>query len=149
MTQDGQCIRVAAIVHNERGGVLCVKHFHRGKPFWTLPGGRPERTETPEDAIVREVVEETGWTIALQGICAVGTLRTGRWEAPKVELIFCATPVICAPPIRQVGEIIMDSQFFHPSEIPASFRPCELLGVLAIKTIVPYIDFILQEEPDE
>lgn len=31
---------------------------------WELPGGRPERHESPEEAVVREVLEEAGLRVA-------------------------------------------------------------------------------------
>lgn len=43
----------------------------RGK--WSLPGGRVERNEEALDAVVREVREETGVTVAV--IREVGTVR--------------------------------------------------------------------------
>lgn len=30
---------------------------------WELPGGRIERGESPEECLVREVAEETGWRV--------------------------------------------------------------------------------------
>ena len=37
-----------------------------------MPGGRLEPNETPEDALRREVLEETGWRLA--GACCVSAL---------------------------------------------------------------------------
>ena len=50
---------VGALVINERGEVLLVRSFKWGEKY-TVPGGHIELGERAEDAIVREVKEETG-----------------------------------------------------------------------------------------
>lgn len=47
-----------AIIRDDRGGVL-VSH-RRDADLWNLPGGTVEPGETPWEAVVREVREETG-----------------------------------------------------------------------------------------
>lgn len=45
----------------EDGRVLLARYAPReGQANWTLPGGRVEHGEDPFDAVIREVVEETG-----------------------------------------------------------------------------------------
>lgn len=50
---------VAAIIKNEKGEILLLdrKNFPFG---WACPAGHVEEDEEPEDAMVREVQEETG-----------------------------------------------------------------------------------------
>ncbi len=55
---------VGAVVHDAHGRLLLVRRGrepHRG--CWSLPGGRVEPGESPEQAIEREVREETGLSV--------------------------------------------------------------------------------------
>lgn len=47
-------------------GVLMIKVRNlEGRVVWTFPKGRLEAGETPDQAALREVLEETGWTCRL------------------------------------------------------------------------------------
>ncbi len=142
----GHRVRVAALVRNEAGEILCVRHFNRGLPFWTLPGGAPKEGESLDAAIVREVAEETGCSISLKGVVGVGSLRTDRWTPAKIEIFFTAETTSRSLPRTPAGESIIDVRFFKREEIPDPFRPLE---ALAFATSVPSVSHVELELEDE
>lgn len=66
---------ISAIITNEKNDVLMIYVQGDDDPqaFWTLPGGRVEKGETTEQALIREVKEETGLTILKIGEIAYQT----------------------------------------------------------------------------
>lgn len=50
--------RVCAVILRD-AHVLMVRHVEERRDFWTLPGGGVESGETPAQAVLREVAEET------------------------------------------------------------------------------------------
>ena len=52
----------------DHGRLLCIRRGHGpGAGLWSLPGGRVEAGETLHEAVVREVVEETGLEVVVDG----------------------------------------------------------------------------------
>jgi 8-oxo-dGTP diphosphatase len=52
-----------AIIKNDH--LVMVRQIYKGEEIWTFPGGSIEEGETPEQAAVREVYEETGLKVAI------------------------------------------------------------------------------------
>ncbi len=60
----------AMVVDDERQ--LLVAHWNEdGRTGWTLPGGGLDRGEQPHECVVREVREETGYHVQLDGLLGV------------------------------------------------------------------------------
>ena len=60
---------VSVLVEDAQNRVLLVRHVEGND--WTTPGGMMEPYETPADAAVREMWEETGLFVTLTGIVGV------------------------------------------------------------------------------
>src|SRR5215212_6117420 len=67
--QDTRVGCYAIVVEDDR---VLLAHWNAGERVgWTLPGGGLEPGEQPEDCVVREVQEETGYDVVLDGLLGV------------------------------------------------------------------------------
>lgn len=77
-------LRVAAYAVIERRGKILLTHWRRGHLHgWTLPGGGLEAGEDPKDAVVREVLEETGLDARVGRLLGVDSRVMVREEVPE------------------------------------------------------------------
>jgi 8-oxo-dGTP diphosphatase len=78
MTRPRAC---GALIQNSM--ILMVRHVEPTRSYWTLPGGGLEANETPAEAAVREVWEETG--LRVQAVCLLweGTYGHGGRTSPE------------------------------------------------------------------
>ena len=79
-------VTAGAVIFNDKGEVLLLKHRFRAGSGWGLPGGFMEKGEQPIDALRRELREE----IALE-VDDVKVFAARSFKKPKqVEVLFRA-----------------------------------------------------------
>ncbi|MER9057241.1 NUDIX hydrolase [Mesorhizobium sp. M0910] len=78
-------VAASAVVLHEEGRLLLVQRAHQpDKGCWTLPGGCVEAGETLEQAVIREVAEETG--LAIRVVREVGQLKVPDGDSGVYEI---------------------------------------------------------------
>ena len=85
-------VAVAALVSDGPRVLLVRRAAVPAIGFWALPAGYMDADELPEEAVVREVAEETGLTIRVLGLHAVAPLA-GWAERRGILLLYRGEPV--------------------------------------------------------
>jgi ADP-ribose pyrophosphatase YjhB (NUDIX family) len=81
-------VSAGAVIVNEQGHVLLLKHVFRAGSGWGIPGGFIANTEQPEPALRRELREEVGLELDQVELSFVRTMGKRK----HLEIIFrCRT----------------------------------------------------------
>ena len=73
---------VAAIIHDSDGRILATQRgYGDWQGWWEFPGGKMEPSETPEEALYREIREELETNIIVERL-----LDTVEWDYPDFHL---------------------------------------------------------------
>ena len=111
---------VAAIIRDARGRVLLMQRAEDGG--WSLPAGGIDPGESPHEAVVREVAEETGLEVVASRLLTVVGGANYRAQYPggdKVEFTVCvfACETSGGAPLAVDGEA-MGFRWVEPATVP-------------------------------
>ncbi|MBK3494999.1 NUDIX hydrolase [Viridibacillus sp. YIM B01967] len=131
---------VYVLLYDEKcENVLMVKNIGNESSYYTLPGGAVEKGETIQEAAIREVKEETGLDVEVDGIFTVSEAFFEEREHHAIFFIFKGRI------IRGKINILFPEEIEEISWIPSHIAekhihiPSELEGVTNKKNSVPYI----------
>lgn len=104
-------VTAGAVIKDDRGRVLLLKHRFRPGTGWGMPGGFIEAGEQPEEALRRELREE----ISLE-VKSLKLFTTRAFKRPmQVEIVFTAQ-AIGVP--EQLSFEIQKAAWFSVDELP-------------------------------
>jgi 8-oxo-dGTP diphosphatase len=114
LTQPRFRVTAGAVVRDERGRVLLLRHVLRKGSGWGIPGGFLRAGEQPDEAVRREVREETGLELESVGLVFVRALSSVR----QVEVVFRASMRAEALARLEKSFEIDRAEWFAPAELP-------------------------------
>ena len=105
MSETKRITVVAAVIRDETDQVLLCRrpdHKHMGG-LWEFPGGKIEDGESPATALIRELREELGLTVAIEH-----PLTFAVHEEPGLEilLLFYSADIVSGKPTANEGQEI-------------------------------------------
>lgn len=124
-----------AVVRDDAGRVLLALWNETEGGRWTMPGGGVELDETVEEAVVREVREETGYDVRVDRLLGVDSavfppaqrmIGTDR-VLKAVRVVFAAT-VVGGELAHEVDGTTDEARWFDPAEV-ADLRRVSLVDV--------------------
>jgi len=133
------------LVFDDGGRVLLARHTNGG--VWVAPGGAIDPDESPADAVVREVWEETGLHVApaaLLGVFGGPSFRVRYANGDETGYVMAVFEcrVLGGSPAPD-GEEVLELRWVAADELPRlalSRWACELLPVLVAnrgRTVLP------------
>lgn len=127
-------VTVATVVVRD-GRLLLVEEAINGRQVLNQPAGHLEPDESLAAAAVREILEETGWTVRLSAF-----IGTYQWTAPDgtpfLRFAYAAEPV-SHDPGRPLDDGILRAVWLTPAELKAD--PGRLRSPLVWQVVADYL----------
>jgi len=115
-------VTAGAVVFNQNGEVLLLKHRFRPGSGWGLPGGFIEKAEQPIDAMRRELREEIGLEVEDVELFAVRSFA----KPQQVEVLFrCRSNGTLKPQTIEVER----ADWFLVANLPDGLPPDQRLFI--------------------
>jgi ADP-ribose pyrophosphatase YjhB (NUDIX family) len=98
-------------IFNATGEILLVRlSYDQGQ--WTMPGGNIDPGESPAEAVVREVREETGLQVTVEDVYAV------YWRRDIDGIQFGFRCHVTGGVLAPDGREILEARYFSPEALP-------------------------------
>lgn len=105
---------VGAIITDDRGRLLLIKRGHEPDAgLWSLPGGRVEPGETDEQAVIREIREETGLSVQCDRL--VGSVQRAGLGGAVVDIRDYAVTITGGE--LAAGDDAADARWVSPADL--------------------------------
>ena len=115
--------RVRVLLFNEFDEILLVRSW-LGHQLWSLPGGGIQRQETPMQAAVRELKEETGLIVRSHQIEELGSFLNPYSAAPFTISCFTGLAKKQEPIATQRSKLeVLDAGWFALHKLPTDYSP--------------------------
>ncbi|EQM77788.1 NUDIX hydrolase [Stutzerimonas stutzeri] len=128
-------ITVATIVE-ANGRFLMVEESKGGRLVLNQPAGHLEPNETLRQAALRETLEETGWTVELNGVVGIYLYTAPSNGVTYQRVCFAATP-LTHDPQRTLDEGITSALWMTRDELAA--QPERWRSELILRCIDDYL----------
>lgn len=113
---------MGAIITRKDEILLALRNHEPFKDYWCIPGGHIEFAETPEEAVCREVAEETGLTVENYRFFNFYNEYYPELTWHAVALVFAVT---AAGKLKRQEEEVKELRWFRPDnveELSLAFR---------------------------
>jgi 8-oxo-dGTP diphosphatase len=119
----------AAVIFDENKNIFLVKSTYQRFHPWGLPGGSLEYGEHPEEAVIRELWEETGFNVCIEKFLLVSS-----WAPDRVGFYYlCRIADGTFHPSDEVSEF----DYFSIEQLP-DIRPLDIDIIKRLHTMVEH-----------
>ncbi len=122
---------VGAVVVSPHGVLLARRDKDPGTGLWSIPGGGVELGETQEEAVVREVFEETGVKCKVLEFIDTADLITPD-KSGKIEFHFILNHFLAQALTDSTRPETIDGEvgWFHPDNLPPDMASEAIINLL-------------------
>lgn len=128
-------LTVAAVIEHE-GRFLLVEEHAMGRRVYSQPGGHIEAAESPEEAVIRETLEETGCDVACGDLIGVYLWIHPQTRQQFLRIIYAASFLQCDES-RKLDDGIVGRRWFTLNELES--RQTMLRSPAVLRCVRDYV----------